>query len=128
MIPAGKEHISISGLGGYAISGTCENQEVAADYMKFITNKENAIEFGKKTGRMPTRTEASDDPFFSSVLFEGFLDAMSYAVEPEVFPQYPALLDAIGEAYSNILSGVQSFDEAYETLTKKAETIIADVN
>lgn len=126
VIPAGKEHVSISGLGGYAISDTCENKEVAADYMKFITNKENAIEFGKKTGRMPTRTEASEDPYFSSVLFEGFLEAMDYAVSPEVFPQYPALLDAIGEAYSNILSGVQGFDEAYDTLTKKVDTIIED--
>ena len=88
----GEAHVSISGIGGYAISESCENKDVAADYMKFITSKENAIYFGQKTGRMPTRTEASDDPYFSSVLFKGFLGALDYAVDPETFAQYPACL------------------------------------
>ena len=85
VIPRGEAHVSISGIGGYAISESCENKDVAADYMKFITSKENAIYFGQKTGRMPTRTEASDDPYFSSVLFKGFLGALDYAVDPETF-------------------------------------------
>ena len=124
VIPRGEAHVSISGIGGYAISESCENKDVAADYMKFITSKENAIYFGQKTGRMPTRTEASDDPYFSSVLFKGFLEALDYAVDPETFAQYPALLDTIGEAYSNVLSGVATFDEAYGTLVEKSAALI----
>lgn len=128
VIPRGEAHVSISGIGGYAISESCENKDVAADYMKFITSKENAIYFGQKTGRMPTRTEASDDPYFSSVLFKGFLGALDYAVDPETFAQYPALLDTIGEAYSNVLSGVATFDEAYGTLVEKSAALIEAEN
>ena len=77
---------------------------------------------------MPTRTEASDDPYFRSVLFKGFLEALDYAVDPETFAQYPALLDTIGEAYSNVLSGVATFDEAYGTLVEKSAALIEAEN
>ena len=49
---------------------------------------------------------------------------LDYAVDPETFAQYPALLDTIGEAYSNVLSGVATFDEAYGTLVEKSAALI----
>ncbi|QQO10163.1 ABC transporter substrate-binding protein [Breznakiella homolactica] len=128
VIPRDKEHISISGIGGYTITKTSQHQDVAADYMKFITNRQNAIDFGRKTGRMPTRTDAASDPFFSSPLFSGFLEAMDYCVEMETFPAYPALLDAIGEAYSTILAGSETLDSAYSKLTTKTTRILEENN
>jgi ABC-type glycerol-3-phosphate transport system substrate-binding protein len=128
VIPQDKQHISISGIGGYTITNTSKIPEIAADYMKFLTSKENAIPFGQKTGRMPTRTDAANDPFFKSPLFSGFLEAMNYCVEQETFPAYPALCDTIGEAYSTILSGSATLDSAYETLKTKAARIIAEHN
>ncbi len=126
VIPMKERHVSSSVVGGYTITTSCENPEVAADYVEFITSTENAIEFGKATGRMPVRTEAAADPAFSTEQYKGFLEAMDYVVEPKTFPKYTALLDTIGEAYSNILSGSAEFDDAYSTMIKKAEAVIEE--
>lgn len=126
VIPMKEKHVSSSVVGGYAITTSCENPEVAADYMKFITNTENAIAFGKATGRMPVRTEPAADSAFSTEQYKGFLEAVDYVVEPKTFPQYTALLDTIGEAYSNILSGSGNFESAYNTMIEKAEAVIEE--
>lgn len=126
VIPMKEKHVSSSVVGGYAITTSCENPEVAADYMKFITNTENAIEFGKATGRMPVRTEPAADVAFSTEQYKGFLEAMDYVVEPKTFPQYTALLDTIGEAYSNVLSGGEDFENAYVTMVEKAKAVIEE--
>lgn len=127
-VPMGTNHASISGIGGYTICASSKHQEICADYMKFITSPENAIPFGKATGRMPTRTEAAGDPFFSSELFSGFLAAMDYCVDLESFPEYTLLMDYIGEAYSTILAGSATLDEAYDKLCDKAEALLAEHN
>ena len=75
---------------------------------------------------MPVRSDAADDPFFSSDLFSGFIEALDYCNSTPVFSAYPAFLDTIGEAYSNILSGSASLDEAYETMVQKANDVIAE--
>ena len=128
VIPMEINHASISGVGGYAIAKTSRNQEVAADYLKFITSKENAIWFGQNTGRMPTRTEASSDPYFSSDLFSGFLEAMSYCIPSKTFPAYPILMDTIGEAYSTILAGSSSLDAAFNRMVEKSTAILKENN
>ena len=124
----GGKHVSISGIGGYTITEACEHKEVAADYLKFFTNEENALYFGQMTGRMPVRADAADDPFFSTQLFSGFLQAMDYCIPTKTFPAYPALLDTVGEAYSNILSGSASLEEAFQTLNTKAQEVIAEAS
>ena len=122
------EHVSISGIGGYTITESCEHKDVAVDYLKFFTNAENALYFGQETGRMPVRTDAAEDPLFSSDLFKGFLAAMDYCAEPESFPAYTELLDLIGEAYSNVLSESASLDDAYQTLSDKTLELIAETS
>lgn len=127
-IPMDKMHASISGMGGYAITKSSEHQDVCADYMKFLTDTENAIAFGKATGRMPTRTEPAADPYFSSDLFSGFLSAMDYCVDLESFPEYTNMMDMIGEAYSTILAGSATLDEAYDKLCTKVEELLSEYN
>lgn len=124
LIPMGEKHVSISGIGGYAIAESCEHKDVAIDYLKFFTNEENALYFGEQTGRMPVRSDAAADPYFSTELFSGFLQALDYCEPTPTFASYPALLDTIGEAYSNILSGSASLDEAYDTMVEKAQDVI----
>ena len=124
----GGKHVSISGIGGYTITESCEHKEVAADYLKFFTNEENALYFGQMTGRMPVRSDAADDPFFSTQLFNGFLQAMDYCIPTKTFPAYPALLDTVGEAYSNILSCTSTLQEAFKTLNTKAQEVIAEAS
>lgn len=128
VIPMDTVHPSISGIGGYAITSSSEHQDVCADYMKFITNAENATYFGKSTGRMPVRLDAADDPFFSSDLFSGFLAALNYCVDYESFPEYTNMLDMVGEAYSTILSGSATLDEAYAKLCDKVDNLLAEYN
>ena len=53
---------------------------------------------------------------------------MDYCVPTETFPSYTELMDAIGEAYSNILSDSATFDEAFNTLTTKADKIVTEAN
>ena len=128
LVPMDTEHVSISGIGGYTISASSEHQDVCADYMKFITSKDNATYFGQKTGRMPVRSDAAEDPFFSTALFNGFLNALNYCVDYESFPEYTNMLDMVGEAYSTILSGSATLDEAYDKLCEKVDALIAEYN
>jgi multiple sugar transport system substrate-binding protein len=63
-MPSAPGHDPASALGmlGFSISSQSEHKEAAAEYIKFLLEKENQIEWNEVTGRLPVRTEAAEDP------------------------------------------------------------------
>ena len=58
-LPAAERHATNLQTSGYAITTACEHPDVMADYLKFMTSKDLAVDFGIKTGRLPVTKEAS---------------------------------------------------------------------
>ncbi|MCS3844130.1 ABC transporter substrate-binding protein [Microbacterium sp. AK031] len=91
------------GLGGYSISETSQNKEVAADYLKFLLNDENQVKWSDATGRLPMRTGALEQITDAGGSLAGFVDAIPYGYAPPQATFYPAVLLAGTEAYQSVI-------------------------
>lgn len=102
-LPAAERHATNLQTSGYAITTACEHPDVMADYLKFMTSKDLAVDFGIKTGRLPVTKEAAEDPAFQTDTFKGFIDCMEYALPQPAFPAYTEILDVMGESYNTMM-------------------------
>ncbi len=126
-IPMETQHASASGVSGYAITTACEHPEVMADYLKSMSDTENAVEFALGTGRLPATTVAAEAEELQLPIYQGFFDALNYAFPPSTFPDYSQITDIMGEAYNSMLSGA-SLDEAYARVESRVEEVLAGQN
>lgn len=125
-LPKAERHVTNLQTSGYAITTACEYPEVMADYLKFMTSKEMAVDFGVKTGRLPVTKEASADPAFQTDTFKGFIDCMEYALPQPAFPAYTEVLDVMGESYNTMMGNNISIDDAMAQVSKRIETILSE--
>lgn len=120
----GKEPKTTFGTLGMSISKNCEHPEVAADFLKFLTNKENSIEWSKVTGRLPCRTEALEELIEEDPVYQGFADSTPFA---ELLPTYAGtaeIRDIMGEAYQSIVAEGVSVADAAETAEQKTQEVL----
>lgn len=125
-MPKAERHATNLQTSGYAITTACENPEVMADYLKFMTSKELAVDFGVKTGRLPVTKEAASDPVFQNDTFKGFIDCMDYALPQPPFPAYTEILDVMGESYNTMMGNNVSIDDAMAQVANRVEGILAE--
>ncbi len=127
-VPLGSRQVGILSLSGYGITSTSKHPKEMLEYLKFMVNKKNAAKFSEMTGRMPTRKESASSDFFSQPVYKGFVEAMQNPYVIPNFPRVPELWNIFGEAYTAIMSGTQSFDEALSDARAKGEQVAAEVN
>lgn len=125
-MPKAERHVTNLQTSGYAITTACEHPEVMADYLKFMTSKELAVDFGVKTGRLPVTTEAAADPAFQNDTFKGFIDCMEYALPQPAFPAYTEILDVMGESYNTMMGNNISIDDAMAQVANRVEGILEE--
>lgn len=125
-MPKAERHVTNLQTSGYAITTACENPEVMADYLKFMTSKDLAVDFGVKTGRLPVTKEAAADPAFQNDTFKGFIDCMEYALPQPPFPAYTEILDVMGESYNTMMGNHVSIDDAMAQVANRVEGILAE--
>lgn len=125
-VPMQERHVTNLQTSGYAITTACKNPEVMADYLKFMTNKEFAVDFGLKSGRLPVTKEAAADPAFQIEPFKGFIDCMQYALPSPAFPAFTEVLDVMGESYNTMMGNNISIDDAMAQVKTRIEGILAD--
>jgi len=111
-IPKQVEHASTLGLLGYSIYKDSPNKEIAAEYLKFTMEKENAIRWTQVTGRLPSRIEPLQDPAINNDMLSGFVKAMDYAYQIPNVPYYAKVYDYVGEAYQSVILGHETVEEA----------------
>lgn len=127
-IPKQQRHLTNLQTSGYAITTGCENPEAMADYLKFITSPEIAMDFALNSGRLPVNKEALANPQMKEGAFAGFIDCMQYALPQPAFPAYGELLDIMGESYNTMLGNNVSIDDAMAKVNSRLETLLAEHN
>lgn len=125
-LPAAERHATNLQTSGYAITTACEHPDVMADYLKFMTSKDLAVDFGIKTGRLPVTKEAAEDPAFQTDTFKGFIDCMEYALPQPAFPAYTEILDVMGESYNTMMGNNVSIDDAMAQVANRVEGILSE--
>lgn len=125
-LPAEERHVTNLQTSGYAITTACEHPDVMADYLKFMTSKDLAVDFGIKTGRLPVTKEAAEDPAFQTDTFKGFIDCMEYALPQPAFPAYTEILDVMGESYNTMMGNNVSIDDAMAQVANRVEGILSE--
>ena len=127
-VPMQERHSTDINAQGYAITTACKHPEVMADYLMFMTEKENAIMWGTASGRMPVTTEAAAAPEFTDVKYKGFSDAVQYANFPSEFPAMNEIWDIAGESYNSMLGGGVSIDDAMARVEQRVADLMAEHN
>lgn len=125
-LPAAERHATNLQTSGYAITTACEHPDIMADYLKFMTSKDLAVDFGIKTGRLPVTKEAAEDPAFQTDTFKGFIDCMEYALPQPAFPAYTEILDVMGESYNTMMGNNVSIDDAMAQVANRVEGILSE--
>ncbi|WP_165972185.1 ABC transporter substrate-binding protein [Paenibacillus piri] len=108
----GKSSSSVLGMLGFSVSAKSKYKKEAADYIKFILEKQNQLEWNKVTGRFPTRLEASNDSQIKSPALEGFLKAMDFAFQVPNVPFYANVQVAAAEGYQAVIAKQASAEDA----------------
>ncbi|WP_175639338.1 ABC transporter substrate-binding protein [Metabacillus schmidteae] len=115
----GQTHKAVLGMLGFSISATSEHKDAAVKYLKFLLNKKNQLAWNEKTGRIPARMEAGNDPAVSTPELQGFIEALDYAFPLPNTPYYPSVQLASAEAYQAIISGTMTAEEAAKNAAEK---------
>jgi len=129
-VPVPKQEMHVAALNpmGYAITTACKHPEEMAMFLKFLTEKEQSVNFAVKTGRLPVSKEAADDAIFKTPIYEGFIAAMNYAISQPEFVKYSEVMDVMGESYSMMLGNGLSADEAMKQVTTRMNALLDEAN
>ena len=125
-IPKDVQHTTVLTGQGYGINKDSKHKEVVLDYLKFMTNYDNSLNWNEVTGRVPTRKDVGESQQLTTPAMKGFVDALEYNNNRPEHPGLSEAFDAMGEAYQAVLSGDSSVDEASEMAQQKVEEIIAN--
>lgn len=110
---------------GMTISNTCENPEVAADFLKYMTSVETSVAWNEATCRLPVVEEALNAICEKDPAYSGFAEASDSAVIYPAFAGLAELRDASAECWQSVVSEGVSLDEAVERAAQKAEEAAA---
>lgn len=124
-IPSEERHVTNLQVSGYSITTACEHPQEMADFLKYMTEKENAITFAAATGRMPVVGNVLEDDMFKTPAYEGFVDSVQYALPYPSYSGYAEIQDIMGESYNSMLSGV-SIDDAMAQVESRITTLLAE--
>lgn len=118
-----------AGTAFFITTADQERQKAIAEFLKFVLKPENTIEYAALTGRLPTRTEAFEDPKLQEISgLEGFIEALEYIYIAPKIPGYNEVLDIHGEAYQSVLLGDATPEQASEKAKERAQGIVDAVN
>jgi multiple sugar transport system substrate-binding protein len=120
----GKQSAAALGMLGFSVSNQSKNKEAAAQYLKFILNKENQLTWNEKTGRLPARSDAASDPQVQRDELKGFLDAQQFAFELPRVAYYPKVQVIAAEGYQSVISKKTDAQQAAAEAAKKTQTEI----
>lgn len=121
----GVEAVTSFSSVGMSISNTCENPEVAADFLKYMTSVENSVAWNEATCRLPVVKDALDAIVANDEAYAGFAEASESAVIYPAFSGLAELRDAVAECWQSVVSEGVSLEDAVNTAAQKAEDIVA---
>lgn len=121
--------IAYSGFGIFVTNPDTAKHAAINEYLKFWFSTEHQIEFSALSGRLPTLTSAYADPAIESIdSIKGYISSLDLLVYSPTIPGYSEINDIYGEAYSMVLAGEATVEEACAAAAERAEAIVADAN
>jgi multiple sugar transport system substrate-binding protein len=110
-----------------AVPAYVENPELAAEFLKFITSRENAIALTSVSGYTPVRTDAWDELKASSPVWAQMLDlAVEYGRAFSDIRASAELRPLITEQVTAFLTDQQSLEDTQEALKEEYDGILDD--
>ncbi|MCI9101835.1 MAG: extracellular solute-binding protein [Lachnospiraceae bacterium] len=106
---------------GMTISNTCENPEVAADFLKYLTSVENSVAWNEATCRLPVVKDALTAICENDEVYNGFVEASDSAVIYPPFAGLAELRDICGECWQTVVSEGVAVEDAIANAAAKAE-------
>jgi len=119
--PKKKEQIAIMGVGGFGITEVSKNPDLAWEFVKELTGKENSEQLAKDMRALPPQREAATSPEYvkfpaNSEIFYGSAAMARSIVQPPNFAQVEAIVTRHIEAY---LTGNRELDRTIEDMDRE---------
>lgn len=103
-MPQGVTTYTPAGFIGWSINPASEHKEEAMTFIKFISEKERAIEWVETTGRIPCGTDALESSeYLQSDLFKGFVAGLQSSEFVPDAPFYGEVKNELGKTYQKLL-------------------------
>ncbi len=127
-VPAVARSVSSAAGFGYFITPGKHEKE-SAEFIKFMLESKNALDFSQMTGRLPTRTDTINDPAISAMPeLAGFLKAAQNSYTIPIISGYSQVNDIHGDAYQSVLTKTSSVEEAAKKAQERAQKICDTAN
>lgn len=128
-IPKVARSVNVPGGFAFMISESGEHKEACVEFVKFMLEKDRAMEFAELTGRLPTRTDVINEftPEKNPEM-AGFLDPNMEPYKVPTIPGYPGIYDIHGPAYQAVLTGQMTPEEAAAVAQERAQEICDTAN
>jgi multiple sugar transport system substrate-binding protein len=117
---------SFTTLGGRPLmimKTTPERQALAWEFVKFLMEEQNNLQFIKELGYLPAITSLQSDPYFSEPTRKPFVDMLANAVYPQALANFDTAANAVLSTYqATVVEGKNAPPEAVTLAAEKART------
>ena len=127
-IPAVKRFVAIPSGSAFYINKDSDHKEAVAVFLEYMLSDENTRAFAELTGRLPAKNFNPDDPILQKEELAGFLPGLESDYTQPSIPDYGQVRDIHGEAYTNVLSGAMSVEDAAARAQARAQQICDRAN
>ncbi|ERF60284.1 ABC transporter, solute-binding protein [Treponema socranskii subsp. socranskii VPI DR56BR1116 = ATCC 35536] len=104
-MPSAKTTFTPVSILGWSLNPDSKHKNAAVKFIKFMSNKQNAMRWAEVTGRMPcTKDATADSKYLQTDLFKGFVAAANAMELTPQAPYYPEVKSILGRTYQKLLS------------------------
>ncbi len=110
---------------------TDEHTQIAWDFVRFFTSKENVVRWALGSGYVPIRKSAAQDPRIQELWDEwpcnrAAFDCLPFSKSEPTVMGWQEVRGLIEKAETAVLTGFQSAEDATAELTRDANAVLAD--
>lgn len=99
------------------------------EFLKFLISVEGSISYATVTGRIPTLQTAYDDPRIEQIAgLDGYIATRDSLAFNPLIPGYSEIMDIYSEAYTTVLAGEATVEEAAANAYERAQGICDEAN
>lgn len=119
-LPKNKQGGTILGGENWAIMEASKHKDIAFDVIKFANESERLKTFLQAAGRLPSRSDFLQDPFWQDdKQLKVFADSMEVAKARAYGPNYPKISEAIQIMIQQVIGGAKTPEEAVKEAASK---------
>ncbi len=127
-MPSVKTTFTPVSILGWSVNAESRNKELAVEFAKFISSKQNSIRWVETTGRLPVMKDAlAESEYLGTPLFEGFIAGTEASQQVPNAPFYAEVKSELGKTYQKLMLNPSSDVAAEVKACQRAiEQIIAN--